>query len=185
MKSKILILVLAVGLTAQSKASYINIDDSDVNNITLTAGDFEGGFYVGATLLTIGLGNSGSITIVDGGFGQTFTGMWIDLGQTPVAPINVYFGAGGTVLSGFDGSSWTGGGLGQISGGFVGYSGASLFPGSNLLPQDGHTEVGGLPFLSWSFRTENPNSVPDTTSTLALLSVSFIGLTALRRRFGA
>ncbi len=47
--------------------------------------------------------------------------------------------------------------------------------------QDGHTEFGGVPFLSVSFISENPNPVPAPTSALLLCSL-LPALAALRRR---
>jgi VPDSG-CTERM motif len=197
MKTRILVLAVtfALSLTVQSKAAFINIDDSDVNNITLTAGDFEGGFYVDGILLTTGVGYSGSITFSDTADGQytgfpfhSFSGRWIDLSQTGTLPVYSadLFGAGGNTFSYFERNTQSLTSFGNIVGYYAAYNGTSHFSTSNpLSAQDGHTEYGGVPFLSWSFKSESAESVPDTSATLALLGASFLGLAAQRRRFVA
>jgi len=50
--------VAALTLSVPASAAFITIDDSDLATITITAGDFEEGFFVDGNLLTSGLGNS-------------------------------------------------------------------------------------------------------------------------------
>lgn len=71
--------VASIWFSAPVSAAYVAIDDSDLTQVTITAGDFEGGFSVNGSLLTTGLGNSGSIMLADGGY--SISGSWIDLGQ--------------------------------------------------------------------------------------------------------
>lgn len=47
---------LALGSLTSTHAAFVKVDDSDPGFLTITAGDFEGGFSVNGTLLTIGLG---------------------------------------------------------------------------------------------------------------------------------
>ena len=74
----VLALATTFGFSAPASAAFITIDDRNVNSVTISAGDFEGGFFVNGDLLTTGLGNSGSVTLADGGF--TISGSWIDEG---------------------------------------------------------------------------------------------------------
>lgn len=185
MKSKALILTAAfvLGLTAQSKAAFISIDDSDLNNITITAGDFENGFYVNGNLLTTGLGGSGSITLADGGHG--YSGSWIDLGLSSGSQ-NLFFADTSNptdVTSGVVLTASSNGYYGSIVGSFGGYTGSVYFTGSPTFAQDGGTQSGGFPYLSYSFTSESVGSVPDSAATIAMLGGAFIGLAALRRRF--
>lgn len=172
----------AVAFSAPASAAYIAIDDSDVNNITITAGDFERGFSVNGNLLTSGLGNSGSITLADGG--HSISGSWIDLGQSGGLRVDLLFAfladpTGAT--SGVEFGASTDGSMGTLGGTFGGLIGSPYF--STALPtfdqDDPTTRFGSLPFLSVSFTPEAAARVPEP-GTLALLGIA--GLAALRRR---
>ena len=178
---------LAVSLVAPSQAAFITIDDSDLTTITITAGDFEGGFFVDGVLLTTGLGASGSITRDDGGY--SISGSWIDLGVTTAGsrvdihfalPSDLAFSTSGVE---FDGS--TDGFFATLTGSFGGFIDSSQYFPINLPTtlQDGHTEFGSLPFLTVSFKSEAaPTAVP-TPGTLSLVGLLLAGLPLVRRRF--
>lgn len=59
---------LAMCLTAPAHAAFVTIDDSHPDLVTITAGDFEGGFFVNGTLLSSCLGSSASITLPGEGY---------------------------------------------------------------------------------------------------------------------
>ncbi len=175
----------SIGFSAPVSAAYVAVDDSDATHVTITAGDFEGGFSVNGSLLTTGLGNSGSITLIDGGY--NISGSWIDLGgQANGQRVDILFALMGDptfTTSGieFGATSSATSAFATLNGSFGGYIDPSLYF-TTALPtvlQDGRTEVGGLPFLSVSFKSEM--SVP-APGTLALLGVGFAGLAIGRRR---
>jgi hypothetical protein len=157
-------LLLAAPLA--SDASFITVDDSDPNTITITAGDFEEGFFVDGVLLTIGLGDSGSITFPDGG--HSISGSWIDLGVTPPgARVDVLFAdtaAPTAVTSGIEMGASTDGFLATLSGSFGGFTGFPYFiTGLPTFAQNGPsiTVPFSFPFLSGSFTSEGaPRAVP-------------------------
>ena len=164
-----------------ASAAYINIDDSDVNTITITAGDFEQGFSVNGNLLTSGLGNSGSLTLADGGF--NISGSWIDLGGSNGARVDLLFallGNPGFTTSGIEFGSTSDGQFGSLSGSFGGYFDPSLyfFTGLPTLEQNGQIGYSSMAFLSVSFVSE---AVPEPGS-LALAGIAVAGLAALRRK---
>ncbi len=175
--------LLAGALVAPAQAAFITIDDSDPSFITITAGDFEGGFFVDGVLLTTGLGSSGSITFPDGG--HSISGTWIDLGATaPGSRVDILFAVASDpafATSGVEFGASTDGLSATLGGSFGGFIDPSLyFP--TALPtflQDGSTQFGGLPFLSVSFKSE---LVP-TPGTLALAGLLLAGLPLVRRRF--
>lgn len=164
-----------------ASAAYINIDDSNANTITITAGDFEQGFSVNGSLLTSGLGNSGSLTLADGGF--TISGSWIDLGAANGARVDLLFallGNLGFTTSGIEFGATSDGQVGTLSGSFGGYVDPSMYFSTSLptLVQNGQIGYAGMPFLSVSFVSE---AVPEPGS-LALAGIALAGVGALRRR---
>jgi len=72
-------------------AANIRVDDTSPNGkITITADDFESGFFVNGTEIQLGLGNPGSITIPESAGAVSFHGEWIDLGQTSPGSRTIY-----------------------------------------------------------------------------------------------
>ena len=173
-------LVTGLAVAPIASAAFINIDDSDPNQITITAGDFEGGFSVNGVLLTTGLGASGSVTLADGGY--SISGRWIDLGLADDTRVDLLFalpGAPTDVTSGIEFGAASDGLFATLSGSFGGFLGSPYFPtGLPTALQDGSTIIGGTAFLSVSFTSERAVPEPGTLGLLAMGAA----LVGLRRR---
>lgn len=175
-----------LALSMPASAAFITIDDSDLSNVTITAGDFEGGFSINGTLLTSGLGNVGSVTLADGGY--TISGSWIDLGAARDARVDLLFALASDpafATSGVEFGATSDGFDAILSGSFGGYIDPSFYFSTALptLLQDGRTGNANVPFLSVAFISEAPNGVP-TPSTLALVGLGGALLAFRRRRHG-
>jgi len=172
----------ALAFCQAAPAAYINIDDSDPNTVTITAGDFEGGFSVNGNQITSGLGNSGSVTLADSAY--NLSGSWIDLGQAANGFLGLYFALAGdptSVTSGIALYSSSDGTWATLNGGssFGAFFGITYFTtGDPTLVQNGQTGYGGLPYLSVEFTSE---SVPEPAS-VALVGLGLAGLGFARRQ---
>lgn len=171
---------LAAACALPAHAAFITIDDSDPSTITITAGDFEGGFSVNGSLLTSGVGNSGSITLPDGGY--SIDGSWIDLGRADLTRVDILFALAGDPTfstSGVEFGATSANGMATLTGSFGGFIDPSLYFSTTRTThlQDGRTVLGDTAFLSVSFRSE-ATDVP-LPGTLALAG---LGLVALARR---
>jgi hypothetical protein len=172
-KKWLLSLSAAVLLSTPASAAFLVIDDSNLTTITISAGDFEGGFSLNGVQKTIGLGNSFTETLPDAGY--TIQGTWIDLGQAsgrvdllfafPSAPFNVTSGVEFGMRS--DGSK------GTLNGSFGGLTGTTYFPATvPTFPQDGSSASGTPPFLSVQFTSES--AVPEPSSFLLALPAALL-----------
>ncbi len=179
---------LALALTSSVHAAYISFDDSDLNTITITAGDFENGFSVNGTPFAFGIGVSDSITLLDGGY--SFKGSWIDLGVSGNGSTSsILFSESGNptgITSGVVANASSDGFYGTLNGStFGGYSGTVYGTSAGAFDQNSGTQVGGLPFLSISFTPERTSaSVPDGGNSAMLLGLTtgLLGMIARRIR---
>jgi hypothetical protein len=163
-----------------AQAAYINIDDSNLDTITITAGDFENGFFVNGNPLASGA----SLTLPDDS--NSVFGTWIDRGQTPAnARVDLLYampGSPAAVTSGVELSASTDGFLATVAGTFGGFTGTPYY--ATVRPTvdqtSGDVSSGGFPFLSVSF-TPEIGSVPEPAS-FGLFASAFAALAWARRR---
>jgi len=185
MRYSSLLVALALGLSVSAQAAYISIDDSDLNTITITAGDFENGFSVNGTPFAFGLGVSDSITLLDGGY--TFEGSWIDLGLSGDGTSSrVLFSESSNptgITSGIIATASSDGFFGSLSGSsFGGFNGLVYFTEAGAFDQNSGTQTGGLPYLSISFTPEATGTVPEGGSSGMLLGLTTCVLGMVARR---
>ena len=171
---------------APAQAAFIVIDDSNLSTITITAGDFENGFFVNGLPLTSGLGNAGSATLPDSA--NSVFGTWIDNGATlPGARVDLLYAMPGSptaVTSGVTLTAETNGFLAEVSGTFGGFTGASYNfpPAAPTIDQtSGQQSNGGFPFLSIRFIPESVDQIPEPAS-LGLLASAFAAFAWARGR---
>lgn len=181
----------SLALSFSASAAYVIIDDSDSNTITLTAGDFDGGFYVNEMLLTKGVGNSASQTFLDG-IPVAIKFYWDTHGQY-VYPdwASIYFGpvaspTGGVITSGIEVVVPTDYILQPyylMGGGFVGFDVSNYYGPTvhAVLEQNGQTGSGSFPYLTVSFKSEVASSVPEPAAA-TLMGVGLAVTLAYARR---
>ena len=112
-KRSLIALFALLTLPMAANAAFISIDDSDVDTITITVNDFEGCFFVNGELLSCGLGDPQSITLVDGEVHE-YSASWIDLGLSADGFNAHYFGIMDEVFSGVEYSTSTDGFFGRF-----------------------------------------------------------------------
>lgn len=176
--------LLALG---QAHAAHLVIDDSDPDFVTITAADFEGGFYVNGQLLTQGNHQFASITLTDGVF--SFKGSWYDLGSTSTGYTQLAFAlpsAPQDVTSVLAINSRPGN-ISGWSGSFLGAGPIYFQSGAAALVQDGRIETLGLPYLHVEYRSETAvPSIPEPQSQTLMLAglLGVIGAVVRRRARG-
>lgn len=172
---------LVLALPSGLGAAYILVDDRDPNTITISAGDFEEGFYLDGDLFTIGLGSGNTTTLPDAGY--NISGSWIDEGLSG-GRVDLLFtmpGDPSLVYSGIEFGTSTDGFLGTLVGSFGGANGNVYF--TTVLPtalQNGQALDGSAPFLSVRFISEAV--VPEPSTLLLFGAVAPLIIIAARRR---
>ena len=155
-------------LAGAAQGAFPIIDDSDPNTVTITAGGFEGGFFVNGELLTIDIGKSASITLPDEG--HFLVGSSIDLDQTPAGVFTLLFSptaGSNAVTSGMDVATSSDSGLGTIAVSFGAFTGQTYFLRLPAFGQNDGEQGLALRFLHISVIPE-PTGVPAPASLSAL-----------------
>lgn len=181
-----------LALSLNASAAYIVIDDSDPNTITLTAGDFDGRFYVNQTVLTKGIGNSASQTFPDGTpvaiqfywdtHGQYVYPDWVTIVFGPVASPT-----SGVITSGIDitvPTDYIPNPYYSMGGGFAGYDVSNNYGpiAQPVLEQNGQTGFSSLPYLTVSFKSEVASSVPEPAAATLMGAGLAVTLAYARRK---
>ena len=123
-----LLTVTALSLLAPAsiRAAFFDIDDTRADdNILFSANDFEGGIFIGATLLQQGLNNPGSLLLPEAAaqgapIQYPFHGQWINPTGTVPPPVQVAFlEPGTTIISDILYCQYQAGSLSSIDGFFI------------------------------------------------------------------
>jgi hypothetical protein len=181
-------LSLLVPVSAYAAAFFIDDTRAD-DNILFSANDFEGGIFIGATLLQQGLNNPGALLLPEAAAPNApiqypFHGQWINpTGTVPPAVQVAFLEPGTTIISDILFVQYVGSTLSTIDGFFIsdtdspgGLSPSLFVPG---VPVTNWDETLGAFNFSAPFLTASANSdVPEP----AALSLLLVGSLLLRRK---
>ena len=176
-------------------ASFFSIDDTRADdNILFSANDFEGGFFIGNTLLQQGLNNPGSLLLPEAAaqgapIKYPFHGQWINpTGTVPPAVQVAFLEPGTTIISDILYCQYTGSTLSGIEGFFIsdtdspgGLSPSLFVPG---VPVTNWDEANGAFNFSAPFLQASANSDAGDVPEPASCGLIALGIGALisRRR---
>jgi len=186
------VIALCLLAPASAHAAFFFIDDTRADdNILFTANDFEGGIFIGATLLQQGLNNPGALLFPEAAAPNApieypFHGQWINpTGNVPPAVQVAFLEPGTTIISDILYCQYTGTTLSSIEGFFIsdtdspgGLSPALFVPG---VPVTNWDESNGAFDFSAPFLTAIANSDAEVPEPASCVLMAF-GLIALIRR---
>ena len=189
------VLLLSLSLMAPSvlRAAFFSIDDSNPNEtISIVANDFEGGLSINGTLFQQGLNNPATMNLPETNGPISFSGRWLDNGQTVPGTHLIYLveAQDHTLIS--DTLQYTldsAGGFGFINGTFVsdvndnlGHLPANVDP-TTVFVENGQFVNFGAPFLTAQVLSDVDVPEPGAVSLglLGLLSLGGLKLRRLRR----
>ena len=179
---------------ASARAAAFFIDDTRADdNILFSANDFEGGIFIGNTLLQQGLNNPGSLLLPEAAAPNApiqypFHGQWINpTGSVPPAVQVAFLEPGTTIISDILYCQYTGSTLSSIDGFFIsdtdtpgGLSPSLFVPGVPVTPWD---ESNGAFNFSAPFLTGGANSDLDVPEPASCWLIALgLGALVLRRR---
>ncbi len=81
----------AAVLPLSAQAAALSVIENGNGAVTISANDFEAGFYVNGNLLQQGLSNAQTLTVPASPFGVSFSGSWLDLGASGFGARTIYF----------------------------------------------------------------------------------------------
>jgi len=186
-----LLLTLVVMAPSGMNAAFLFLNDTNANDtITVSANDFEFGLTVNGVPFQQGLGNPATGTFPETN-GITFSGQWIDQGQTTPGAHTIY------LVEAFDHTLIsdilqytldTSGGHGFINGSFVsdnennlGRLPPTLPPGSSVFIENGQVLDFSAPFLTAQVLSDFEVPEPGAASILLLGLLAARGLKYVRR----
>jgi hypothetical protein len=191
MKSLLALSALGVAfLSAPAMAAFVGIDDTK-DQIVVSLNDFENGFQINGQTVQLGTSNPATVTLDETNPTQnpfTFSGSWIDLGQTSTVSNTVYFVENSNPLVISDILSYTygtDGTAGHLAGSFQSDTGAGLGAvpaGANVVVEDGNPFDFSNAFITAS-ATSDVDAVPlPAVSWCGFILLGAVGLYRVARR---
>jgi hypothetical protein len=192
LRMSVLLVSASLFAPSASRAAFFFIDDTATNEtITISANDFEGGLLINGATFQSGLGSPASATFPESG-PFTFSGRWIDAGQTVPGAHTLFLveAQDHTLIS--DILQYTldsAGGFGFINGSFqsdvndnLGHLPANVDP-TTVFIENGQAVDFSAPFLTAQVLSDVDVPEPGSVSLglLGLLSLGGFKLRRLRR----